>query len=211
MSKPEKTKGTKLDWVKVGPCLYRYREGKYYALLKQGGKQIRRSLETHDLPLARRKLVELRKDLETTDPTLAARTLEKHAERFLKTITGAESTQYIIKLNIGKLLSGWPKDASRVLGKIRAGDCKEWIAKYPDLSASTINHMITDARRFFDMAVSDGVIPRSPMAGITYRKPPELTRLTPTLEQFEAIVADLRSQKAKSLSENEGREIKEFC
>ena len=196
MSKPQKAEETKSDWVKIGPCLYRYRGGKYYALLKQGGKQIRRSLETNDLPHARRKLVELRKDLETTDPTLAARNLETHAERFLKTITGAESTKYITRLNIGRLLDEWPKDASKVLAKIKTSDCKQWLAQYSALSASTVNHIKTDARKFFGMAVEDGVIPRSPMDGIKYVKPPKLTRLTPTLEQFEAIVADLRSQKA---------------
>ena len=30
------------DWKKVGPCLYRYKEGIYYALLKDKGKQFRR-------------------------------------------------------------------------------------------------------------------------------------------------------------------------
>jgi len=103
MKKPQKTTETESDWKKIGPCLYRYRRGKYYALLKQGGKQIRRFLETDDLPPARRKLTELCKDLETTDSTLAARNLQKHAERFLTTINGADSTIYISKLNIGKV------------------------------------------------------------------------------------------------------------
>ena len=35
-------------------------------------------------------------------------------------------------------------------------------------------------RKFFDLAVSDGVIPRNPMDGITYRKRSDLTRLTTT-------------------------------
>lgn len=196
MSKPQKTEETKSDWVKIAPCLYRYREGKYYALLKHKGKQIRCSLETNDLPLARRKLLEKKKDLETTDPTLATRTLKDHAARFLKTITGGVTTQYITKLNIGKLLKDWPKDAPKALAKIKPGDCKQWLAKYSALSASTVNHMKTHARMFFDMAVEDGVISRSPMDGIKYVKPPKLTRLTPDREQFEAIVADLRSQKA---------------
>ena len=56
-----------------------HRNATYYALLKHRGKQIRRSLETDDLALARRKLPEdLRRDLDATDPDLARRSLETH-------------------------------------------------------------------------------------------------------------------------------------
>jgi len=41
-----------------------------------------------------------------------------------------------------------------------------------------------------------GVIADNPMEKVTYRKIPKIVRLTPTPEQFEAIVADLRSQKS---------------
>ncbi len=194
MRKPQK-RTEKSNWVKIGPCLYRYRGRTYYALIKQAGKQIRRSLGTSDLALARRKLTELRNDLETTDAGLASRTLESQAERFSSTLTGAASTLDNDRRTLARLLSDWPKDSPRVLLKIRKADCQHWLAQY-DLAASTINHMITLARRFFDSAVEDGAIPRNPMAGIKYRKPPRLTRLTPTAEQFAAIVSDLRSQKA---------------
>jgi hypothetical protein len=65
--KPQQTTETKADWKKVGPCLYRYRNGTYYALIKRQGKQFRRSLETTDLAHARRKLPGVRRDLEETD------------------------------------------------------------------------------------------------------------------------------------------------
>src|SRR5947208_1974573 len=46
---------------KVGENLYRLESShKYYALLKRGGKQIRRSLKTTDAALARRRLATLR-------------------------------------------------------------------------------------------------------------------------------------------------------
>lgn len=210
MKKPQKTEKPKSDWVKIGPCLYRYRGGKYYALVKQGGKQIRRSLETADLPLARRKLAELRRDLEKTDPTLNARTLESQAERFKTTLTGAASTQDNNERSLTKLLADWPKDAPRVLLKIRKTDCQQWVAQY-DLAVNTINKMVTLARRFFDSAVQDGVIPRNPMDGIKYGKVPKLTRLTPTREQFEAIVADLRKQKANGHGSDDSADFIELA
>jgi hypothetical protein len=43
---------------RVGECLYRNGNGKYYALVKVAGKQIKRSLRTGDEKLAKRRLVE---------------------------------------------------------------------------------------------------------------------------------------------------------
>lgn len=194
MSKRQQPQEKASDWKKVGPCLYRYKNGTYYALLKHRGKQIRRSLDTDDLALARRKLPELRRDLDVTDPDLARRTLESHQEKFLETLSGAKSTVYNIRHAIGLLLADWPKDSPRLLTKIRRGDCERWIAKYGDLAASTVNTRISAASRFFDLAVNDGVIPRSPMAGIIYRRRSDLTRLTPTPGQFDSVVDDLRRQ-----------------
>ncbi|MDX2080464.1 MAG: hypothetical protein SFU53_06735 [Terrimicrobiaceae bacterium] len=195
MSAPE-TNREQSKWKKVGPCLYRYNGTTYYALVKLNGKQIRRSLETDDLALARRNLAQLRRDLEQVDPGLAGMTLETHAPRFLATVIGAATSVYGTKLTIGKLLKEWPTGSPRTLVKIRRSDCELWLAQFAKQSASTVNHMITDAKRFFEMAVQDGVIPRNPMDGIKYRKIPKLTRLTPTAAEFEAIVTDLRSQKA---------------
>jgi integrase len=182
-------------WKKVGPCLYRYApSGVYYGLIKNAGKQIRRSLETDDLPLARRKLQEMRRDIALTDPELARRTLELQAERFLPTVSGSASTIYNVKYAIKRLQEDWPKKSPRVLAKIRKGDCEQWIATYGHLAASTINTYISCATKFFDLAVSDGAIARSPMEGITYHRRGKLTRLTPTQEQFDAIVTDLKAQ-----------------
>jgi len=45
---------------RVGECLYRNGHKTYFALIKVRGKQIRRSLKTTDLAIARRKLNEFR-------------------------------------------------------------------------------------------------------------------------------------------------------
>ena len=48
----------------VGENLYRHTpSGNYYALLKRGGKQFRRSLKTSDRALANRRLADLRKQI----------------------------------------------------------------------------------------------------------------------------------------------------
>ena len=192
MNAPQKAEN---QWKKIGPCLYRYvPSGVYYALIKFRGKQIRRTLETKDLALARRKVQDLRRDLELTDPELAHRTLEAQAERFMPTLSGTPSTLKKAKRYVNDLLTGWPKNSPRVIAKIRKGDCEQWLASLGHLSASSINAYITCASKFFAVAVNDGVIAHSPMAGIKYRRRGKPTRLTPTAEQFEAMVSDIRSQ-----------------
>ncbi len=44
---------------RVGECLYRNVQGTYFALVKRHGKQIKKSLETQDPEIARRKLTDL--------------------------------------------------------------------------------------------------------------------------------------------------------
>ena len=124
----------------------------------------------HDIAVTRRKLPDLRRDLEITDPDLARRTLEIHIGKFLETLTGAKSTVYNIRHAIELMLADWPKDSPRILSKIRKGDCERWLAKYGDLAASTVNTRISAASKFFELAMNDGAIPRSPMDGITYRR-----------------------------------------
>jgi hypothetical protein len=124
-------------WKKIGPCLYRYApSGIYYGLIKSSGKQIRRSLETNNLPLARRKLQEMRRDIALTDPELARRTLELQAGRFLPTVSGTESTLYNVRHAIKRLLEDWPKKSPRLISKIRKGDCEQWIATYGHQAAT---------------------------------------------------------------------------
>ena len=72
-----------IQWKKIGSCLYRYvPSGAYYGLIKFRGKQIRRTLETLDLPPRPPEIAGLRRDIELTDPELAHRTLESQAQRF---------------------------------------------------------------------------------------------------------------------------------
>ena len=47
------------EFNKVAECLYRNGNRLYHALVKVNGKQIRRSLKTNDLAIAKRRLVEL--------------------------------------------------------------------------------------------------------------------------------------------------------
>jgi hypothetical protein len=56
---------------KVGECLYRYSNGVYYARIRVEGKEIKRSLETTDPVLARRKLAQFKDKERKIDPRRA--------------------------------------------------------------------------------------------------------------------------------------------
>ena len=89
MTAPQKSGKTGRDWKKIGPCLCRYKGRAYYGLVKHKGKQIRHSLETNDLALARRRLKDWRGDLEHTDHGQSDRNLETNAAKFLPTLKGS--------------------------------------------------------------------------------------------------------------------------
>ena len=177
----------KSDWVKVGPCLYRYKGGAYYALFKVDGKQIRRSLETADLELARRLLRQLRNDMEVSNAARIKLTLDEMAARYLETIRGRPSTVVHKNNAIRLLLKDWPKDAPRELAKIRRSHVETWVASYKGKAASTVNDYIATARALFEQAVNDGELAGSPILGVKYWKRGKPIRLTPNYEQFRAI------------------------
>src|SRR6266498_3235336 len=71
---------------KVGPCLYRYKDGTYYARFKSGGKEIRCSLRTTDRKLAERNLAEKKKQQSQIDPAKSKMTLAELCDRYIKTV-----------------------------------------------------------------------------------------------------------------------------
>jgi len=187
-----KAEKQKSDWAKVGPCLYRYRGAAYYALFKLGGKQIRRSLETGDLELARRRLRALRNEAEVSNSVRTKLTLDQMAARYLETVRGRPSTVVHKQNAIRLMLKDWPKEAPRELAKIRRSHVEAWIASYKDKAAATVNDYIATARALFEQAVNDGELAGSPVLGVKYWKRGKPIRLTPTYEQFLAIIEDLR-------------------
>lgn len=195
MSNTQKPQAKQSDWKKVGPCLYRYKGGAYYGLLKIRGKQIRQSLETDDLELARRNLRKLRDKIENTDPALGRRTMAQHRQLFEALISGKKSTTKNERRALRYLVEDWPKDAPDIISKIKPSHIQAWLKPFRDrLAPASVNLLISVSRRFFNLAVDDMVIDRSPVEGLKYAKRANPIRLTPTEEQFRAIVDDIRSQ-----------------
>jgi hypothetical protein len=80
MSKPPSKQLGKFQ--KVGECLYRYSSnGVYYVVARHAGKLIRRSLETTDKELAKRKAADFKIDLQRVDSSLGKMTVGELLKR----------------------------------------------------------------------------------------------------------------------------------
>ena len=180
---------------KVGECLYRYSSnGVYYARLKIDGKEIKRSLGTTDRALGRRKLSALKDEVRQVDRSQGKLTLAELCERYLKTVQHQKPKTVERKTFIvGRIKTDWPTGKLTQVGKIKPSDVDLWLAQYRFGSASRNLH-ISCVKELFNSAVRDRIITASPAAHLRSAKREKPIRLTPTFEQFKAVVADVRSQ-----------------
>lgn len=82
--------------------------------------------------------------------------------------------------------------------------------QYGAWSESYWNSALSLIRDALDVALSDHVIMENPAAGLTYRKRKQPIRLTPTFEQFNQIVADIRAQKFNGHDAEQSGDFIEF-
>jgi len=179
---------------KVGPCLYRYRNGTYYARFKSAGKEIRCSLETTDRKLAERNLARKKQDESQIDRSQGKLTLAELCERHLKTVQHqkpktVERKTFIIR----RIKADWPTGKLTQIGKIKPSDVDLWLSQY-HFGAASRNLHISCVKDLFNSALRDRIITASPATHLRSAKREKPIRLTPTFEQFKAIIADVRAQ-----------------
>jgi integrase len=194
-------------WTKCkGVGLYRYKSGQYFARVRFGGKLHRKKLDTHDYQLARRKLADYRRDLERTDARLSNTSLVEVLNKYARTIgTDAPKTQTGKRAVIEKLQATWYGADKLPLRSIRPSDVEAWLSEhYGGLSAAYYNSALTVLRSVFDQAVRDRIIAESPAAHLDYKKRATPIRLTPTFEEFKAIVSNIRNQRFNADAEQSG-------
>src|SRR6267378_7263783 len=179
---------------KVGPCLYRYRNGTYYARFKSGGKEIRCSLETADRKLAERNLARKKEEQSQIDRSQGRLTLADLCDRYLKTVQHQKPKTVERKTFIvGRIKTDWPTGKLTQVGKIKPSDVDLWLSRYRFGSASRNLH-ISCVKELFNAAVRDRIITASPAAHLRSAKREKPIRLTPTFEQFKTILAEVRCQ-----------------
>jgi integrase len=181
---------------RVGESLYRYSSnGVYYARVKTDGKEIKRSLGTTDRVLARRNLAALKDELRQVDRSQGRVTLAELCDRYLRTIQHQKPKTVERKTFIvGRIKRDWPTGRLTQISKIKPSDVDVWLSRYQFGSASRNLH-IACVKEVLTQAVRDRMIANSPAAHLRYAKREKPIRLTPTFEQFKAIVADVRVQR----------------
>ena len=140
---------------KVGECLYRYSSnGVYYGRIRVDGKEIKRSLETSDRELAKRKLAHFKEEQRQIDRSQGKITLGELCNRYLKTIQHQKPKTVERKMCIvGRIRSDWPTGKSTQVGKIKPSDVDLWLSRYRFGSASRNLH-ISCIKDLFNSAVA---------------------------------------------------------
>jgi integrase len=186
--------------------LYRYNPtGHYFGRIRFRGKLYRKKLETDDYAVARRKLADFRRDLERTDATKGNTSLASVLDNYAATLAGAPSTLKDKLAIVAKLKATFFGADTLPLRSIKPTAVAAWLSKhYGDKSASFYNSALTVIRDALDMAVKDKIVLESPAKDLTYRRRDKPIRLTPTFEQFQAIIADVRSQTRNQEAEQSG-------
>ncbi len=198
---------------KVAPCLYKYEaSGVYFAHVRAGGKLHRDSLETTDRKLANRRLAAFRRKVSRVDPKLGKTTLAAMCDLYLQTIEHlSESTKKARRGIITRLKKTFYGVDALPLSEIKPSQLEVWLAKHTGkLSASHRNTFITTLRDIFALAVRDRYISDSPCADFKYHKRETPIRLTPSFDEFKAIVADIRSQQFNGHGADQSADFVEF-
>ena len=204
---------TSACWQKVGneSGLYRYRpSGGYYARLRRGSRELRRSLRTKNLPEARRKLADLKRDLDRVDPAVYKTTLAGCADQWM--LTQAHLAPATLKLKgdiVRRIARDWPGGAEVRLDRVRTGDVRQWLSSY-NVSASTYNTFLETIRSILRHAVENRIIAANPADPVERRRREKPIRITPSYADFQRIVADLRAQTENGHGAGESADLVEF-
>lgn len=167
----------------------------YYARFKPGGKEIRRSLRTTDRELAKRRLHQLRDTLRQLDLSQSKTTLSDLCDRYFQTVQHQKPKTVRRKRDIiSRIKKHWPGGANVQVGRIKPSDVSLWLGCY-DFGYASRNLYLLEIKTILRMAVADGIIVSSPAEALKPSKRPKPIRPTPTFEQFQAIVNDIRAQK----------------
>jgi integrase len=186
---------------RVGESLYRYSSNRiYYARIKVDGKEIKRSLGTTDPTLARRKLAALKDELREIDRSQGRVTLAELCDRYLKTVQHQKPKTVERKTCIvGRVKRDWPTGKFTQIGRIKPSDCDLWLSlisrRAKRFGPASRNLHISCIKEVFALAVRDRIITASPAAHLRSVKREKPIRLTPTFDQFKAIIADVRAQR----------------
>ncbi len=215
MSKNQSTPAEQPVFHKVAENLYRLESSDgYYALLKRGGKQFRRSLKTKDRKLADRRLNELRAKIGSLKISADAKlNFQKAAKLWLETEKHSLSSNTVTRREMYfKGLS--PNFGITPIRNIMVQDCDRWVKERgAGLASETFNHELDVMKSVFEFAFDRGLILSNPAKHIKRRKVVSKQIIVPSLEQFKQLVAAIRhadGHKGNQERNKDGANLVEF-
>jgi integrase len=200
---------------KVAENLYRLESSRgYYALVKKGGKQFRRSLRTKDRKLAERRLKELKEQIGclslAEDAKLGFKAI---ADRWLESVkhTLAPNTIELREIRIKNLE---PSFSGTPLRNITPFQCERWAVKRaPQVATQTFAGELETLRNIFKYALKHGLILSNPAMTVKRPKVTYSKAVIPTREQFVKLVAQIRQSDGRADSQRkskDGADLVEF-
>jgi len=179
---------------RVGECLYRNGHKTYFALIKVRGKQIRRSLKTTDLAIARRKLNEFRAKAERLYGN------ENRNIRFEEV-----TDQWMESIKTGLKPKSWDRRRVAIVGltpffnglpvkSIGYQEIDEWRRRRGSiLSSRTHNIELETLKLLLKYACNRGILLDNHAEKFRRRKESKPVVRVPTKEEFSALVFELNS------------------
>lgn len=183
-------------WKRIAPCLYRYNDASYYAVVKRDGKLIRKRLKADGLEMAKRLLRDFLNEQAHAAPDAHRVRLDEYADDFLAGKTGAPKTLKRYQKQVADMKASWPGGAHQPLRDVDLSQCKRWLGQWNGKIA-TYEHARQWLLAFFDYAVANRKIARSPVDKklVPTLKRPKVKRNAPSQEEFDAILAEVRGRK----------------
>jgi integrase len=180
---------------KVGECLYRSECGSYFAVVKNNGRQHRKSLQTKDRAIAARKLVEFRQKLNGLAPAAdhaAAPTFEEIARGWLDAISvhlkeSTHSRRVDMVRYVARSFRGKPAN------KISRLDCEHWATRRcKQVRSRTFNSELETMKLVFNYGISHGLLLENPAAGLKRRRLDTKPVVIPSRDEFKTLIAEMR-------------------
>ena len=187
----------------VGECLYRHHLGTYYALVKVAGKQIKRSLRTSDLSLAKRRLSDFRNNASKLTGTEKSLVFEGLTAQWLASIRPQlKDSSY--QRRVTSLKQIVPYFKGHLVKSIGHREIEQWkVARAGKLSARSYNIEIETLRLMFEYAREElRIILDNPAAKLKRRKEARHRPEIPTKAQFVLLLAEMRKDPRAQESAN---------
>lgn len=188
------TKGSQ-DLHYVSECLYRAGHGVYYVLVKVRGKQIKRSLKTTDLGLAKRRLSDFRKKAEGLNGKEKSITFDILSERWLKLIEPQlKPNSYLRRRSCVHRATPFFKGLP--VRNIGNKEIEEWrINRSRKVKARSFNIELETLKILFRYAQENlKIILDNPFSGIKTLKGIKKKVEPPTRGQFQSLISEMKTE-----------------